>query len=114
VHFIGFVRERSFQPGELSAVIQFVASPHLFKDAGAVKAAIDTWPLQPAQLLNGVDRPRSDRTPGNIEPDALWPGMWRVTLPTGDYSNKVNLTRAKDAARTLVLALRNRNKQNAA
>ena len=53
VHFIGFVRERSFQPGELGTVIEFVANPHLFKDAAAVKAAIDTWPLQPAKVLNG-------------------------------------------------------------
>jgi hypothetical protein len=59
VHFIGFVRERSFQPGELDTVIQFVASPHLFKDAAALKAAIDTWPLQPAHVLNGSGAPTS-------------------------------------------------------
>ena len=56
VHFIGFVRERSFQPGELGAIIQFVANPHL-NDADAIKSAIDTWPLQPAQILNDSGAP---------------------------------------------------------
>ncbi len=61
VHFIGFVRERSFQPGELGTVTQFVAKPHLFKDAAAIKAAIDTWPLQPAQVLSS----KSGKAQGN-------------------------------------------------
>ena len=30
------------------------------------------------------------------EPDAKWPGMWRVRWPDG-LSDMVNLTRAKDA-----------------
>jgi hypothetical protein len=55
------VRERTFQPGELGAVIQFVANPHLFKDAAAVKKAIDTWALRPAQVLNGAGRVYSGR-----------------------------------------------------
>jgi hypothetical protein len=29
VHLIGFVREQSFQPGELGTIIQFIANPHL-------------------------------------------------------------------------------------
>jgi hypothetical protein len=53
VHFIGFLRKRTFQPGEFGSVIEFVTNPHLFKDAAAIKAAIDTWPLQPAKVLNG-------------------------------------------------------------
>jgi hypothetical protein len=32
-----------------------------------------------------------------IEPDAKWPGMWRVRHPDGT-SDMVNLSRAKDAA----------------
>src|SRR6266436_3014365 len=94
VHFIGFLRERSFQPSEFGEVIQFVANPHLFKDAAAVKAASDTWPFQPAHIVTG-------RTPAMIEPDGTWPRMWRVKLPGGHYSDMVNLTRAKDAARHL-------------
>jgi hypothetical protein len=97
VHFVGFVRERSFQPSEFGTVIQFVANPHLFKDAAAVKSAIDTWPLKPALVLNGNDHQHSARTLA-IVPDATYPGMWRVRLLNGQYSDMVNLTRAKDAA----------------
>jgi hypothetical protein len=32
-----------------------------------------------------------------IEPDANWPGMWRVRWPDGRLSDMTNLTRAKDA-----------------
>lgn len=107
VHFIGFVRERSFQPGEFSAVTQFVANPHLLKDAAAVKRAIDTWPLQPAHVLNGGDGHRSNRRLP-IEPDADWPRMWRVRLPDGRCTDMVNLTRARDAAAVLALAFARR------
>jgi hypothetical protein len=58
VHFIGFVRERTFEPSELRNVIQFVANPALFDDA-ALKAAMDSWPLQPAHLLNATSGPSS-------------------------------------------------------
>jgi hypothetical protein len=33
-----------------------------------------------------------------LRPDARWPGMWRVHARDGRVSDKVNLTRAKDAA----------------
>jgi hypothetical protein len=39
-----------------------------------------------------------------VEPDAEWPGMWRVRLPDGDLSDMTNRTRAKDAAQLLALA----------
>ena len=40
-----------------------------------------------------------------IEPDETHPGMWRFRLVPGDApSDMVNLSRAKDAAATLVLA----------
>jgi hypothetical protein len=52
VHLIGFVRERSFEPGELRTVIQFVANPALFKEAASLKTAMASWPLQPAVVLN--------------------------------------------------------------
>jgi hypothetical protein len=32
-----------------------------------------------------------------LEPDANWPGMWRVRWRDGTLSDMVNLTRAKDA-----------------
>ena len=37
-----------------------------------------------------------------VEEDASWPGMWRVRLG-GKLSDMTNLSRAKDAAISLVL-----------
>ena len=34
-----------------------------------------------------------------IEPDAVWPSMWRVRTPDGRLSEMVNISRARDAAR---------------
>jgi len=34
----------------------------------------------------------------SIEPDAAYPSMWRVRLPTGRSTDMLNLTRAKDYA----------------
>jgi hypothetical protein len=53
VHFIGFVNEPMRTLDELATATQFVANPGLFPDADAVGAAIATWPLQPARVLNG-------------------------------------------------------------
>jgi hypothetical protein len=39
-----------------------------------------------------------------IEPDAAWPGMWRVRTPDGRLTDMVNISRARDAARALALA----------
>jgi hypothetical protein len=36
-----------------------------------------------------------------IKPDVKWPNMWRVHLPNGQVSDMTNLTRARDAARSL-------------
>lgn len=55
VHFLGFIHERTYAPGELVGVTQFVANPNLFADAPQARAAIATWPLQPATLINGGD-----------------------------------------------------------
>ena len=49
------VRERVYGPGELAAATQFIANPHLFADATAVRAAMAAWPLQPTHLINGGD-----------------------------------------------------------
>jgi hypothetical protein len=38
-------------------------------------------------------------------PDSTWPGMWRVRMPDGRLTDMVNLTRAKDAAHALALAV---------
>jgi hypothetical protein len=55
IHFLGFVRERSYATGEFGGAIEFVANPHLFPSAAAVRAAGSTWPLQPVRMLNAAD-----------------------------------------------------------
>jgi hypothetical protein len=55
VHFLGFVRERVYGPGEFAAATQFIANPHLFADAAAARAAMAAWPLLPTHLINGGD-----------------------------------------------------------
>ena len=42
-----------------------------------------------------------------IEPDAVWPSMWRVRTPDGRLTDMVNISRARDAARALALAALN-------
>ena len=42
-----------------------------------------------------------------IKPDDLWPGMWRVVSPFG-VSDLTNLSRARDAALALSLAILNK------
>ena len=37
-----------------------------------------------------------------VVPDGTWPGMWRVKYRDGSVSDMVNLSRAKDAAMTVV------------
>lgn len=53
VHFIGFVNEKKFEPGAFASATQFIANPYLFTTATHVQAAMTTWPLQPAVVLNG-------------------------------------------------------------
>jgi hypothetical protein len=53
-------------------------------------------------------RLNSGRLMAAVEPDHEWPGLWRVRLPDGRLSDMVNLTRAKDAALLLALAVLNR------
>lgn len=55
VHFLGFVHEEAYEPGAFAAGTQFIANPHLFKTGAEARAALDTWPLQPAVILNGRD-----------------------------------------------------------
>ena len=46
-------------------------------------------------------------TGNSITPDAKYPSMWRVRYPDGSLSDIVNLTRARDGARCLALAVLN-------
>ena len=47
------------------------------------------------------------RVLARIEPDATWPGMWRVRLPDGRLTDMVNISRARDAARALAVRILN-------
>ena len=47
------------------------------------------------------------RVVATVVPDADWPGMWRARLSDGRVSDMANLTRAKDAAISLALAVLN-------
>jgi len=43
------------------------------------------------------------RVVASVVPDSNWPQMWRVSLPSGHVTEMVNLSRARDAARSLAL-----------
>src|SRR5262249_42774136 len=43
--------------------------------------------------------------------DHVYPSMWRVKMPSGKLSDMTNLTRAKDAAMSIVLSILNREQK---
>jgi hypothetical protein len=43
--------------------------------------------------------------------DHVYPGMWRVKMPSGKLSDMTNLVRAKDAAMSVALAILNREQK---
>jgi len=44
---------------------------------------------------------RSKKPLAWVKPDERYPSMWRIYWPDGEVSDMVNLTRARDAARTM-------------
>ena len=52
-------------------------------------------------VWKGNDLVYRGRVVASIEPDSKYPNMWRVRLPSGQVSDMVNRTRAKDAAVSL-------------
>lgn len=46
VHFLGFVGEESYAPGEIPQVSHFIANPNLFRDEDEAAAAFAAWPLR--------------------------------------------------------------------
>jgi hypothetical protein len=46
-----------------------------------------------------------------IVADRVYPGMWRVKMPSGKLSDMTNLARAKDAAMSIALAILNREQK---
>ena len=49
----------------------------------------------------------------NIEPDQIWPGMWRVRLPDGYLTDMVNQSWSEDAAASLALGVLNQHREAA-
>jgi hypothetical protein len=46
VHFVGFVCERTFLPGEIKQQVYYASNPVVFADEDAAKSAIMRWPLR--------------------------------------------------------------------
>lgn len=46
VHFIGFVDEEAYVPGEIANVSHFIANPNLFSDNKQAMEAFAAWPLR--------------------------------------------------------------------
>ena len=59
-------------------------------------------------VWDGLKLKLGARVMATIEPDANWPGMWRVRFG-GMLSDMANLSRAKDAAISIVLRGLNAN-----
>ena len=64
-------------------------------------------------VWDGLKLKLGARVTATIEPDANWPGMWRVRFG-GMLSDMANLSRAKDAAISIVLRALNANSKYAA
>ena len=55
-----------------------------------------------------IARDAGRRAPSvEINPDANWPGMWRLKRPDGSVTDMLNRARARDAARSILLAILN-------
>jgi len=55
----------------------------------------------PAAVRHGLHYGQSRVALVWVEPDSVYPNMWRIVWPDGRVSDMVNLARAKDAAMTL-------------
>jgi hypothetical protein len=51
VHFLSFVNEKAYGPGNIAIATQFIANPNLFATADAARAVLAAWPLHPAELI---------------------------------------------------------------
>jgi hypothetical protein len=59
-------------------------------------------------------RLKTGRLLATVEPDSKYPGMYRVRMKGGQLSGMVNLSRAKDAARSLAMASLNQDTRQTA
>jgi hypothetical protein len=85
--------DASFKPRETVSVSGQPVAPPLTETRTETTAAprLHSSPRKPQQMVFG------DHV---VEPDAKWPRMYRVRRPDGTLTDMVNLTRARDAART--------------
>jgi hypothetical protein len=49
----------------------------------------------------------------SVVPDATYPGMYRVLRPDGTLTDMVNRTRARDAAKSVLLGILNADRKGA-
>jgi hypothetical protein len=52
LHFLGFVLGRDYTAEKFGTIINFIGNPYLFNSSEEMNAAMATWPLQPATLIN--------------------------------------------------------------
>jgi hypothetical protein len=74
-------------------------TPELEKRAQEMKK--DFGLLKPDNVTHGTASVDEFPAVVTIKPDLKWPNMWRVHVPNGQVSDMTNLTRARDAARSL-------------
>jgi hypothetical protein len=68
------------------------------------RASVDEFPWSDVQrVMAGSATAKIKARPAvaTIKADGKWPNMWRVHLPNGQVSDMTNLTRARDAARSI-------------
>jgi hypothetical protein len=80
--------------------------PRMREDGGlAPELQSQLQTVQSVTAESAVANIKAKRAVVTIKPDAKWPNMWRVHLPNGQVSDMTNLTRARDAARSLSLGI---------
>jgi hypothetical protein len=67
---------------------------------GAGAAAAES--VSEARKVYALHYGSAERALATVVPDSQWPGMWRIAWPDGRLSDMVNLSRAKDAAESIV------------
>jgi hypothetical protein len=74
--------------------------PRTQADDGLTPELQGQLPRQSVTAQSAAANIKARRVTVSIRPDAKWPNMWRLHLSNGQVSDMVNLTRARDAARS--------------
>jgi len=75
--------------------------PRTHEDDGLIFESQGQLPRQGVTAEAAAANIKTKRVTVSIKPDAKWANMWRLHLSTGQVSDMVNLTRARDAARSV-------------